>query len=172
MQDSLPALIQKKLIENDLGYVVVNAGISGDTSGGGLTRIEGIINIQIDIFVLELGANDLLRGYLPAWTKNNLQLIIDRVKTAHSKVDILLLGMRLPDWIPGSRAAAFRNIYQQLANENKTALFPFLLEGVAGIRNLNMVDGLHPLAEGYQIIAKNIWPTLFKLIEKRNKVRF
>lgn len=169
--ESLPSLVQQKLVAANFDYIVLNFGVSGDTSGGGLDRLSTVLEFLIDIFVLELGANDLLRGYPSAWTKNNLQLIIDQVKFSHPKAQILILGMQLPTWIPGARAAEFRAIYPDLARKNSTALVPFFLEGIAGVKSLNMDDGLHPLAEGYQIIAENIWPFLVKLIPTNENKR-
>lgn len=165
-QDSLPALTQQRIAENGLNYTVFNAGVSGNTSGDGLTRIDNVIYKPVDIFVLELGANDLLKGYPPQWTKNNLQLIINKVKALHSQADLLILGMQLPEWVPGANVAETRKIYKELSTQNNAELVPFFLDGVAGIKHLNMVDGIHPLAEGYKIIAANVWPSLLKLIEK------
>ena len=162
--DSIPALIQEKINLNNLSYQVINAGVSGNTSGDGLSRIESILSFQIDVFVLELGANDVLRGLSPVWTKNNLQVIIDTIRKKNSQVGILILGMQLPSWIPGQNAANFRKIYHEIAIENHIALVPFFLDGVAGIKHLNMADGIHPLAAGYKIIAENIWPYVLKLM--------
>lgn len=120
----------------------------------------------IDVFVLELGANDLIRGMNSSQTFNNLQQIISIVKIKNPLVKILLLGMKLPTWIPGDRAIAFRNIYERLDNQNELELLPFLLEGVAGKQYLNMIDGVHPLAEGYKVIAENVWTVLLRILIK------
>lgn len=165
-RDSLPALIQQKLVENSLNYNVVNAGVSGNTSGDGLSRIDSILFKPVDIFILELGANDLLRAHPPQWTKNNLLLILERVIKKHPEVAILILGMQLPEWVPGINAEEFRKIYKEIAIKHDTELIPFFIDGVAGIKHLNMADGLHPLAEGYKIIAANVWPSLLRLIQK------
>jgi len=163
-EQSFPALIQRELDAAGLDYLSVNAGVSGDTSASGLSRLTYWLSLPVDVFVLELGANDLLRGLAPAGTKRNLQAIIDMVKGRFPSVKLLLLGMQLPLWVPGQRAAEFRQLYQDLANKNKISLLPFLLDGVAGIKHLNMHDGVHPLAEGYQIIAAGVWPVLRPLL--------
>jgi acyl-CoA thioesterase-1 len=161
-QDALPALIQQKIDGLGLSYRVVNAGLSGDTSRAGLSRIEGLLNLRTDIFVLALGANDMLRGESAGNTRNNLQQIIDQVKGKHPLAQLVLIGMQLPAWIPGDRAEDFRRMFPALAKANDMAFLPFMLEGVAGIKHLNMYDGVHPLAAGYQIIAENVWQVLKK----------
>jgi acyl-CoA thioesterase-1 len=162
--DSLPAVLQKKIDAANLDYKIINAGLSGETSGGGLTRIDYLLSQPFDVFVLELGANDILRGISPAKTAMNLQQIIDKVRSKYPQVKMLLLGMELPPWIPGTQAAEFRKIFRNVANNNQMALVPFLLDGVAGIRELNLQDGLHPTAAGYKIIAEKIWPALAALL--------
>jgi acyl-CoA thioesterase-1 len=163
-EQSFPSLIQRELDAADLDFLAVNAGESGDTSATGLSRLSYWLSQPVDVFVLELGANDLLRGLAPAGTKRNLQAIIGLVKVRFPSVKLLLLGMQLPLWVPGQRAAEFRQLYQELSDENKIPLLPFLLDGVAGIKHLNMHDGVHPLAEGYQIIAARVWPALRPLL--------
>lgn len=166
-EQSFPALIQHELNVEGLDYLAVNAGVSGDTSASGLSRLSYWLSQPVDVFVLALGANDLLRGLSPVRTQANLQEIMDLAKAKHPGVQILLLGMQLPLWVPGQRAAEFRQLYQNLATKNKIALLPFLLDGVAGIAHLNMHDGVHPLAEGYKIIAKKVWPVLKPLLESK-----
>jgi len=161
--ESLPALFQKKIDDAGLDYKVINAGVSGETSAAGLIRVDLFLNNQVDIFVLELGANDGLRGVSAAKTAENLQQIINKVRVKFPSVKILLLGMEIPAWIPGANAAAFRSIFRQLAIANNIPLVPFLLDGVAGIKELNLNDGLHPSAAGYQVIAEKVWPKLQQL---------
>ncbi|MET1054263.1 MAG: arylesterase [Pedobacter sp.] len=168
---SFPALIQQELDAAGLDYLAVNAGVSGDTSASGLSRLGYWLSQPTDVFVLELGANDMLRGLAPAGTQRNLQAIIDQVRGRFPAVKLLLLGMQLPLWVPGQRAAEFRQLYQELANNNKIPLLPFLLDGVAGIKHLNMHDGVHPLAEGYQIIAAKVWPVLRPLLLETTKMQ-
>ena len=163
-EQSFPALIQRELDGVGLDYRAVNAGVSGDTSASGLSRLSYWLSQPMEVFVLALGANDLIRGLAPAGTQRNLQAIINQVKAGYPSVRILLLGMQLPLWVPGQRAAEFRQLYQDLANKNNIPLLPFLLDGVAGIAHLNMHDGVHPLAEGYRIIAARVWPVLRPLL--------
>ena len=163
-EDSIPALIQAKINALELDFKVINAGRSGDTSAGGLQRIAAVLAQPIAVFVLELGANDMLRGIPPQQIQQNLQAIVDQVKVKYPAAQLMLLGMELPAWVPGQRAAEFRGVFTKVAKDNQMALVPFFLEGVAGVKHLNLQDGLHPLAEGYKIIAANIWPTLKKLI--------
>jgi acyl-CoA thioesterase-1 len=162
--ESLPALLQEKINATGLAYKVINAGVSGETSAGGLSRISLLLQQPIDVFVLELGANDILRGISPQRTDANLQGIVDIVKQRYPEAKMLLLGMELPAWIPGTLVADFRKIFREVAKRNHMTLVPFMLDGVAGMKHLNLQDGLHPTAEGYQIIAKKIWPVLHRLI--------
>jgi acyl-CoA thioesterase-1 len=162
--ESIPALLQEKINAAGLEFKVINAGVSGETSAGGLSRIELLLDQQIDVFVLELGANDILRGISPDRTAVNLQGIVDKVKRRYPEARMLLLGMELPAWIPGALVADFRRIFRQVAHHNNMALVPFMLDGVAGVRHLNLHDGIHPTAAGYRIIADKIWPVLKRLI--------
>lgn len=164
VQHSFPALIQLKINAENLDYVTVNAGLSGDTTASSLSRLSNWLSNPIDVFVLALGANDLIRGLAPAHTQSNLQEIIDQVRKRYPSVKVLLLGMQLPLWVPGQRAIEFRQLYKNLAEQNQIPLLPFLLDGVAGIKHLNMHDGVHPLAEGYKIIAEKVWPVLRPLL--------
>lgn len=156
---AFPALIQQKILSNQLPYNITNAGLSGETSLGGKKRIVNL-NQKIDVFVLELGINDILRGITVAETINNLQFIIDFVRIKQPLVKMVLLGMELPSFFTGSILTDFRRIFRQLAEKNEMAFLPFLLHGVAGNRLLNLADGVHPNAKGYEIIAGNVWPIL------------
>lgn len=162
--ESLPGLIQQRIDIADLTYHVINGGLSGDTTSGGLYRLDYWINRPIAVFVLELGINDIIRGIPPQTTANNLQAIIDRVKQKHPGVKIALMGMEIPTFIPGVFAAQFKAIFRKLAEVNNTAFVPFYLQGVAGITHLNLPDRLHPNAEGYKVIADNVWPVIKNLI--------
>ncbi|TDQ11917.1 arylesterase [Pedobacter metabolipauper] len=162
--ESLPALLQENINALKLEYKITNAGISGDTSAGGLQRVDVLLYEPVDVFVLELGANDILRGISPATTHKNLQAIISKVKNRYPAAKMLLLGMEIPAWIPGTLAASFRNIFRTLASDNDMALVPFLLDGVLGVKHLNLNDGLHPTAAGYRIVATKVWPVLKQLI--------
>lgn len=158
--EAFPALIQKKIDSLNLPYKVINAGLSGETTAGGKNRIDWILKQPVDVFVLELGANDGLRGIPPQSTKDNLQAIIDKVKAKYPNVKIVLAGMEIPPSMGGSYAAQFRVVFRQLAEKNNLAFIPFLLEGVAGERSLNQGDGVHPTAQGQKILAENTWQIL------------
>ncbi|NOT75540.1 MAG: arylesterase [Cyclobacteriaceae bacterium] len=162
--DSFPGLIQRKITEASLSYEVVNAGISGDTSGGGLARLDYWLSRPIDVFILELGINDIMRGINPRITFQNLQAIIDKVKIKNPKVQIAVMGMELPPFVPGSLTLEFRQIFRKLSDANRLTLVPFFLDGVAGIQHLNLNDGLHPSAEGYKVIANKVWPVIKPLL--------
>lgn len=157
---AFPALIQKKIDSLNLPYTTVNAGVSGETSSGGNSRIDWILKQPVDVFVLELGANDGLRGIPVAETKKNLQAIIDKVKAKYPQAKIIIAGMQVPPNMGPEYSADFRNLFPTLAKENNAALIPFLLEGVGGEARLNLEDGIHPTAEGHVILAETIWRVL------------
>ena len=162
--ESFPALIQQKINAAKLGYKVINAGLSGDTSGGGLNRIDYWLSQPVSVFVLELGINDIIRGIAPQTTRNILQAIIDKVKVKYPGVKMILMGMEIPAFVPGTFAAQFRDIYRKLADANQMTFVPFFLEGVAGKPHLNLPDRIHPSAEGYRIIADKVWPAIQTLL--------
>lgn len=162
--EAFPAIIQGKIDSLGLPYSVVNAGVSGETTSGGVSRIDWILQQPLDVFVLELGANDGLRGIPVAQTKSNLQTIIDRVKEKYPEAKIVLAGMQLPPNMGISYTSDFRNIFPDLAKQNNIALIPFLLEGVGGEASLNQQDGIHPTAEGARIVAQNVWEVLQPLL--------
>ena len=162
--EAFPALIQKKIDSLGLPYQVINAGVSGETSSGGKTRIDWILREPVDIFVLELGANDGLRGTLLSETKKNLQDIIDKVKAKYPDTKLVFAGMEIPPNMGQAYTTEFRNIYTELATKNSMTLIPFLLEGVGGETELNQADGIHPTAEGHIIVAENVWKQLKKLL--------
>jgi len=162
--EAFPAIIQKKIDSLGLPYQVVNAGVSGETSSGGLTRIDWILQQPIDLFILELGANDGLRGIQLSETKKNLQAIIDKVKAKNSEIKLLFAGMQIPPNMGQTYTTEFKNIYTELSVKNAMTLIPFLLEGVGGEPTLNLEDGIHPTAEGHLIVAENVWKELQKLL--------
>jgi acyl-CoA thioesterase-1 len=161
---AFPAIIQKKIDSLGLPYQVINAGVSGETSSGGKTRIDWILRQPVDIFVLELGANDGLRGIPLSETKKSLQAIIDKVKAKNPDTKLLFAGMQIPPNMGQKYTTEFRNIYTELAEKNAMTLIPFLLEGVGGETTLNQEDGIHPTAEGHRIVAANLWRQLEKLL--------
>ncbi len=159
-EDAFPARIQTKIDSLNLNYRTVNAGLSGETSAGGLRRVDWILQQPINIFVLELGGNDGLRGIDPENTKENLRGIIDKVQNTYPDVTIVLTGMESPPNMGSDYTERFRQIYFELNNEFDVVFMPFILEDVAGDPELNLPDGIHPTAKGHHIVAKNLWQYL------------
>jgi acyl-CoA thioesterase-1 len=162
--ESLPALIQEKINLEKLPFKVINAGLSGEIASGGAERIDLFLDQEFDIFVLELGANDILRDLPAETTHKNLQLIIDKVKATYPDIAMLLLGMEIPAWLAKGRTIPFNEMFRKIASNNHMDLVPFLLDGVAGVPHLNMTDGFHPTAEGYRVVAHKIWPHIRQII--------
>ena len=159
--EAFPALIQQRLQAAGLNYTVINAGVSGDTSAGGLRRIDWAMRQPIDILVLALGGNDGLRGLPVTETRRNLQGIIDRVKARNPAVRVIVAGMQMPPNFGADYVAQFAATYPALVQANPgSTLLPFLLEGVGGIARLNQQDQIHPTAEGHRIIADTLWRVL------------
>lgn len=156
-EQAFPALIQNRIDSLGLNYRVQNAGLSGETSAGGVRRVDWILQQPADIFVLELGANDGLRGIDPDVTKQNLQQIIDKVLAHDPNITIVLAGMEAPPNMGSEYTNRFRAIFRELAEENSVVFLPFILEDVAGIPELNQPDGIHPTAEGHRMVADYIW---------------
>jgi acyl-CoA thioesterase I len=167
--ESVPSLIQKRLKDAGYPYEVVNAGVSGDTSAGGLNRLEWSLAGDVKVLVIELGANDGLRGLPVAGLKQNLTEIITRAEGRNIKV--ILTGMEAPPNFGPAYTSAFRSVYRQLAKEHDVVFVPFYLDGVAGIPNLNIADGIHPNAEGSRIVEKTVWAALEPLLTKRTADR-
>ncbi len=158
---AFPALIQQKIDSAGLAYRVINGGVSGETSAGGNQRIDFVLKQQaVSVFVLELGANDGLRGIQPAETKKNLQSIIDKVKAKYPGAKLVMAGMQMPPNMGPSYTKAFSELYPELAKKNNMELIPFLLQGVADVPRLNLEDGNHPTAEGHQVVAGNVWQVM------------
>jgi len=166
-EQAFPALVEKKLNQAGTSVKVINAGLSGETSAGGLSRIDWILRQTPDVFILELGANDGLRGLPLEQTESNLQAIIDKVKAKNPNVTLVLAGMQVPPNMGPEYTGKFKNIYPRLATKNKATLIPFLLEGVAGDEKLNQSDGIHPNAEGHQIVAENVSAILSRLLKNQ-----
>lgn len=164
---AFPALLQTRIDEAGLDYQVINAGLSGDTSAGGLRRINWVLRQPIDVLILELGANDGLRGVHPDETYKNLQAIIDKTKAKFPDVKILVAGMQMPPNLGSQYTDAFRELFPRLAKANDAALIPFLLKDVAGRMHLNLEDGIHPTAEGHAILAETVWQYLEPLLESQ-----
>ncbi|WP_316826157.1 arylesterase [Pedobacter miscanthi] len=162
--EAYPALIQNRVDSLKMPYNVINGGLSGETSAGGKGRIDWLLKQPVDVFVLELGANDGLRGLPVAQTIKNLQDIIDRVKAKYPNVKLVMAGMQVPPNMGAKYASDFKNIFPDLAKKNQMALIPFLLDKVGGIPKLNQADGIHPTAEGDKILAENVWVVLKGLL--------
>ncbi|HEV8317592.1 MAG TPA: arylesterase [Vicinamibacterales bacterium] len=160
---SYPALLQKHLDEAGYRYEVVNAGVSGDTSAGGLRRLDWSLEGNVRVLILELGANDGLRGLPVNEMKKNLGEIVTRAKSRGIRV--ILAGMEAPPNYGPQYSIAFHRAFRDLSTEHKVALIPFLLEGVAGDRALNIADGIHPNPEGARILERNVWRTLQPLLD-------
>jgi acyl-CoA thioesterase-1 len=162
--EAYPALIEQKIESAHLPYRVVNAGLSGETTAGGLRRVDWILRQPVDIFVLALGGNDGLRGIEPAVTRASLQGIIDRVRAKNPAAKIVLAGMMIPPSMGQDYARDFAAVYPALAKQNATTFVPFLLEGVGGSEELNQADRIHPTAKGHAILAETVWKILRPLL--------
>jgi acyl-CoA thioesterase-1 len=162
--EAFPALLETMAKTEGLPVVVVNAGVSGDTSAGGRGRINWLLNRKTDVLVLELGANDGLRGIPPETTTENLQAIIDAAKTKYPDIRIVIAGMKMPPNLGPDYGAKFEQIFPRLAADNEALLVPFLLENVGGVADLNQEDRIHPNARGHRLIADNVWKHLGPLL--------
>ena len=158
--NAYPALLQAKVDALGLEYVVVDSGVSGETSAGGKSRIDWVLKQEIDVFLLELGANDGLRGVPLSETKTNLQAIIDAVRDKDPNITIILAGMELPPNMGQDYTTQFRALFADLAQSNQLPFIPFILKDVGGIVELNQGDGIHPNIEGHKIVANTVWEVL------------
>jgi acyl-CoA thioesterase-1 len=163
---AFPALIQQRLDSLGYAYEVINAGLSGETTASGRNRLDWVLGQQVEIFVLELGANDGLRGIPLSETRKNLEEMILMVRDKYPRAKIVLAGMQLPPNMGPEYTAEFRKIFPELAVEQGISLVPFLLEGVGGIPELNQDDGIHPTEEGHKIVAETVWKVLAPLVEE------
>lgn len=163
---SYPGLLQKLLSKNGFKYQVINAGVSGETTAGGLNRLPRFLDIRADIFILELGINDGLRGLSVESMKDNLQEIIDLYKSRHPETKLVIAGMDLPIPLKNQYINNFLKAYPTLAEQNKALLVPHFLKDVLGVPSLNLPDRLHPNKEGYKIIAQHIYESLLPLLEE------
>jgi len=161
---SVPSLIQGRLDSSGYRYEVVNAGVSGDTSAGGLSRLDWSLSGDVQVLVVELGANDGLRGLPVAAMKNNLDQIIRRAK--QRGITVLLTGMEAPPNYGAAYTREFRQVFHDLAQVHKIAFVPFFLQGVAGIPTLNIADGIHPNPAGARIVEGTLWRALQPLLAK------
>ncbi|UMQ53011.1 arylesterase [Leptospira interrogans] len=166
-EEAFPALLEKELSKKGIVSQTINAGVSGDTSSGGLARLNWAMSSDFDLFVLELGANDSMRGISPDQTEKNLKEIISKVRKKNSKAKILLLGMKTFPNLGKEYRKKFEAVFPKIAKEENLILVPFFLDGVAGIKNLNQKDGIHPTAEGHRILAKNLIPFFQKILKSK-----
>ena len=162
--EAYPALIQDKIDHEKLGWRTVNAGLSGETTSGGLRRVDWILRQPIDIFVLALGGNDGLRGIDPSVSRDNLQKIVDRVRAKNPSVKVVLAGMQVPPAMGQDFSREFEGIFPAVAEKNRAVLVPFLLDGVGGRVDLNQPDRIHPTARGHAIIADTVWKVIRPLL--------
>jgi acyl-CoA thioesterase I len=161
--EAFPARLEARLKTEGYAYRVVNAGVSGDTTAGGLRRVEWVLRARPEVVIVALGANDGLRGQDPKAMRTNLDEIVARLQAAGARV--LLAGMRLPPNYGGDYTKEFEAVYPAVARRAKVGLVPFLLDGVAGVPRLNQADGIHPTAAGQQLIADHLWPYLRPLLQ-------
>ena len=166
--EAFPGVVQNKLDSAKMAYKVINAGVSGETTAGGKARISWIMKQKVDVFVLELGANDGLRGIPVSETIQNLQAIIDTVKSKAPKAKLVMLGMQVPPNMGSAYAYSFKAVFLELATKNKMALVPFLLQGVGGVPALNQKDGIHPTPQGAKIVGANVWGVLQGVLLSKN----
>ncbi len=162
--EAFPALIGNRIDSLNLPYEVINAGLSGETTAAGKERINWLLKQKVDVFVLELGANDGLRGIPHTETRTNLHSIIDQVKAKYPDAKLVMTGMEVPPNMGSKYASEFRVIFPELAKKNNMALVPFLLDKVGGVPELNQSDGIHPTPEGHKILAENVWVVLKDLL--------
>jgi acyl-CoA thioesterase-1 len=164
-----PAILQQKIDDQGLNAKVVNGGVSGDTSAGGLRRIDWFLREEIDVLLLELGANDGLRGIPLDSTKANLQGIIEKTLQHSPRARIVIAGMMVPPNLGPIYTERFKKLFEELAEENRVGLIPFLLEKVAGRRELNLADGIHPNAQGHRLVAETVWEILEPILRSPAK---
>ncbi|MDF3053783.1 MAG: arylesterase [Geminicoccaceae bacterium] len=164
-----PALLQRKIDSAGLGYRVVNAGVSGETSAGARQRIDWLLREPVAVLVIETGANDGLRGLPPDSLRANLQVILSRAQRVQPAPKLVIVGMRVPPNYGRTYSQQFQSVYSDLARTNGAELVPFLLEGVGGVATLNQADGIHPTAEGQRKMAETVWPVLEKVLKEKRE---
>lgn len=164
LDDGYTSLIQAMVDSLTLPFEIVNAGVSGETSAGGIRRVEWLFEVSTDVLVLELGANDGLRGQDPSVMRNNLQTIIDEVRKRHPAIRLVIAGMQAPPNMGSRYVNAFGAVFSDLAARNGALLIPFLLDRVAGTADLNQGDGIHPNPEGHRRVAATVWKIIEPLL--------
>ncbi len=156
-EQAYPALVKRRIDREGLGYRVVNAGVSGDTTADGLRRLDWVLGERVDVLVVALGANDALRGHSLDQARENLRRILARARERHPGVRLVLASMKMPANFGAAYRGDFEALYEELSRESGARLIPFLLEGVAGRPDLNLHDGIHPNPAGHRVIADNVW---------------
>lgn len=164
--EAFPALLQRQAEESGLSTRIVNGGVSGDTTAGGLRRLDWMLKSPVDVLLLELGGNDGLRGLPIESTRSNLTAIIQKTRARHPKAEVIVAGMQVPPNVGRDYADRFRNLFPEVARQEKASLIPFLLEGVGGVPELNLPDQIHPTPQGHRVIASNAWPILEPLLRR------
>jgi acyl-CoA thioesterase-1 len=159
-REAWPALVVQRLREIDPKFQIVNASVNGGTSEGGVRRLPSYLMRKIDVFVLELGINDAFRGVPVERMRDNLQSMVDQVKATNPNAAVIIVGMQFPIETSDEYVTAFGKMFAELAEKNRAALVPYLLEGVAGDPSLNLSDRIHPNAAGHRILAKTMWRVL------------
>ena len=162
--ESFPSIIQEKIRSLGWNNEVINAGLSGETSAGGVRRLDWVLNRRIDVLVLALGSNGGLRGIPVEATQQNLQAIIDHTRKRYPDVKVIVAGMQMPPNLGLDYTSKVRTLFPAIAKKNGVALVPFLLDNVGGRQEMNQADGIHPTAEGYRIVAENVWKILQPLL--------
>jgi acyl-CoA thioesterase-1 len=165
--EAYPSLLQQRIDAGGFDYEVVNAGVSGDTSAGGLSRLDWALEGDVRVLIVALGGNDALRALPADELKQNLSRIIERAQAAH--IDVLLAGMEAPPNFGRDYLVTFHQVYPSLASRYHVAFLPFLLDGVAGDTALNQRDGIHPTAQGARIVADNVWTVLKPILEQQKR---
>ncbi len=165
-KEAYPAVIQTKIDAAKLPYTVANAGVSGDTTAGGLRRVAWATGKGADVLIIALGGNDGLRGISPEETKKNLLGIVAKARAKNPDIEVFIVGMKMPDNMGPDFTARFKAVFPEVAKESRSILIPFLLEGVGGIEQLNQPDGIHPTAEGQAKVADNVWKVLHPVIAR------
>lgn len=165
-KEAFPALVGEKIHERGLPYEVVNAGVGGDTTAGGLRRLDWLLQRKVDLLVLELGGNDGLRGLPVSNIKANLQAMIDKAKAKYPDMQIVVAGMQMPPNVGAEYVEEFRQVFFDVASENNATIIPFLLEGVGGLREFNQPDLIHPNPTGHKMVAEVVWKTIEPLLKQ------
>ena len=161
-----PERVGARIQKAGLPFDVVNAGVSGDTTAGGLRRLDWVLRQPVDVLVIELGGNDGLRGIAPAATRSNLVAMVRRTRARWPSSTVVVAGMQMPPSMGADHAESFRKVFPEVAREEKTELIPHLLEGVGGVPDLNQEDLIHPTPAGHEVVASNAWVTLEPVLRR------